>query len=419
MSTTTSVRVAPDAQGTATGPTATSVWRRARSPLAVLLLLVLVGVGVGLLRDGGGGRLDPDSYAPSGSRAVAEVLRQQGVPVTRVDTVEGVRAVAGPRVTVLVPDARALAGSELERLARMPGRLVVVGAEDDALSALSLPVETVGTTTDDGLRAPDCSLPAAQRAGSAEIDGLLYAPEDGVDAVGCYPQGSGDTLLRLVRPGGATTVLLGSGTVLTNDRVDEQGNAALALGLLGSDDTDVAPVEGDGARAVVWLVPRPGRPIPAGERGSLGDLLPDGLLLGALQLAIAVVVLALWRARRLGRVVEEPLPVVVRAAEAVEGRSRLYRAAGARDQAAQALRAGTSDRLARRLGLGPEADRAAVVQTAARRTDQPPGTLDALLYGAAPADDAALVRLADDLRSLERSLAPAALSPTTREVAGP
>ncbi len=401
MSTTTSVRVAPDAQGTATGPTATSVWRRARSPLAVLLLLVLVGVGVGLLRDGGGGRLDPDSYAPSGSRAVAEVLRQQGVPVTRVDTVEGVRAVAGPRVTVLVPDARALAGSELERLARMPGRLVVVGAEDDALSALSLPVETVGTTTDDGLRAPDCSLPAAQRAGSAEIDGLLYAPEDGVDAVGCYPQGSGDTLLRLVRPGGATTVLLGSGTVLTNDRVDEQGNAALALGLLGSDDTDVAPVEGDGARAVVWLVPRPGRPIPAGERGSLGDLLPDGLLLGALQLAIAVVVLALWRARRLGRVVEEPLPVVVRAAEVVEGRGRLYRAAGARATAAESLRAATRERLGRRVGAPPSSSPSELVAAVAARAGNGPREVGALLYGEVPGNDDALVRLADRLRALE------------------
>jgi len=401
VSTTTSVRVAPDAQGTATGPTATSVWRRARSPLAVLLLLVLVGVGVGLLRDGGGGRLDPDSYAPSGSRAVAEVLRQQGVPVTRVDTVEGVRAVAGPRVTVLVPDARALAGSELERLARMPGRLVVVGAEDDALSALSLPVETVGTTTDDGLRAPDCSLPAAQRAGSAEIDGLLYAPEDGVDAVGCYPQGSGDTLLRLVRPGGATTVLLGSGTVLTNDRVDEQGNAALALGLLGSDDTDVAPVEGDGARAVVWLVPRPGRPIPAGERGSLGDLLPDGLLLGALQLAIAVVVLALWRARRLGRVVEEPLPVVVRAAEVVEGRGRLYRAAGARATAAESLRAATRERLGRRVGAPPSSSPSELVAAVAARAGNGPREVGALLYGEVPGNDDALVRLADRLRALE------------------
>ena len=83
---------------------------------------------------------------------------------------------------------------------------------------------------------------------------------------------------------------------------------------------------------------------------------------------MAVVVLALWRARRLGRVVEEPLPVVVRAAETVEGRGRLYRAAGARDRAAEALRRGARDRLVPRLGLPAGADREALVGTVAVRT---------------------------------------------------
>ncbi len=64
-----------------------------------------------------------------------------------------------------------------------------------------------------------------------------------------------------------------------------------------------------------------------------------------LQLAVAVVLLALWRARRLGPVVPESLPVVVRAAEATEGRGRMYRRAGARDRAAGRLRAATRTRI--------------------------------------------------------------------------
>ena len=124
------------------------------------------------------------------------------------------------------------------------------------------------------------------------------------------------------------------------------------------------------------------------------------MLLGALQLALAVLVLALWRARRLGRVVPEPLPVVVRAAEAVEGRGRLYRAAGARDTAAEALRAGARARLAARLGLPRDAGREGLVLALAARTGRPPQELDALLYGPAPHDDAALVRLADALDGL-------------------
>ena len=56
------------------------------------------------------------------------------------------------------------------------------------------------------------------------------------------------------------------------------------------------------------------------------------------------------------------------------------------------------------------ADRDAVVGVVAERTGLEPAAVHALLYGEPPADDAALVRLADDLRTLETTL--------TREVAG-
>jgi hypothetical protein len=178
--------------------------------------------------------------------------------------------------------------------------------------------------------------------------------------------------------------LLGAADLFTNDRLARRGNAALALGLLGT------------GADVQWLLPRPGaRSVETGK--SLNDLVPWWLKLAVVQLFVALGVLALWRARSLGPVVTEPLPVVVRAAESVEGRSRLYRAAKSRATAAEALRAGARDRLARRLGLGPETSRPGMVTAVVARTGGDPVALDALLYGAAPADDDALVVLADDL----------------------
>ena len=103
-----------------------------------------------------------------------------------------------------------------------------------------------------------------------------------------------------------------------------------------------------------------------------------------LQLFVALVVLALWRARRLGAVVTEPLPVVVRAAEAVEGRSRLYQASRSRGTAGEALRAGARDRLARRLGLGPETSRQGMVAAVAALPRPTPPPLPPLLYVAPP-----------------------------------
>jgi len=128
------------------------------------------------------------------------------------------------------------------------------------------------------------------------------------------------------------------------------------------------------------------------------------LLWATLQLFIALVVLALWRARRLGRPVVEPLPVVVRAAETVEGRGRLLHAARARGAAAASLRAAAIRRLSQVLRLGPDEDPDSITELVTERTRAPAGEVNALLYGGEPPDDAALVRLAQDLPRLETTL---------------
>lgn len=380
---------APTATGpTATGPTVGTVARSARLPMLLGGLLVLALVVTALVgRGGDGGRLEPDSYGTDGGRALAELLRDRDVDVREVGRVEQAAA-GGARTTVLVPFPEALTPDELGELAGLPGELVVVAPDQDHVDALDLPV-TVGGPVPVEPRRPACDLPAAEVAGEVELGGATYRAEDGV-ATGCYASGGRATLLRL---GDRRVTLLGDGEVLTNALLDERGSAALGLGLLGTGDE------------VRWLVPDLGRPLDDSGEQPLSELLPRGLRLGVLQLLLAAGVLALWRARRLGRVVAEPLPVVVRAAESVEGRSRLYRAAGARDRAAEALRAGARERLGRRLGLSPETGRAGLVATLAARAGRDPAQVDGLLYGAAPADDAALVRLADDLDELARAAA--------------
>lgn len=377
------------AGGTATGPTLRTTARSARGPLLALLALVLVGLIVAAFTaNGPSGRLDPNSYGPNGARAIAEVLRRQGVDLQRVDTIAAVQERATPQSIVVITEPSALADSELELLGASPAALLVIDADDLQLDSLDVPAETAGVV-DVGPRRAACTLPAAERAGQVELGGLTYSPTGGASATGCYATGGDASLLVLTE---RRATLLGDGQLLTNDRIDEQGNASLALDLLSAQDQ------------VLWLVPLPGRPIPAGERGSLSDLIPDGVYLGALQLFLALGVLALWRARRLGRVVQEPLPVVVRAAEAVEGRSRLYRAAGARDVAAASLRAASRERLARRVGLLASAPRTALAPAVTERVGGDVAVVEALLYGDAPGDDDALVRLADRLRTLEATV---------------
>ena len=124
-----------------------------------------------------------------------------------------------------------------------------------------------------------------------------------------------------------------------------------------------------------------------------------------LQLVVAVALLALWRGRRVGPLVAEPLPVVVRASETVEGRGRLYRSRRARDRAADALRVSARQRLIPRLGLRPDAAPAAVVAALAQRCGQDPQTLAHILYGQPPESDTDLVALARALDDIERQVA--------------
>ncbi len=97
-----------------------------------------------------------------------------------------------------------------------------------------------------------------------------------------------------------------------------------------------------------------GRIIRRAQRSSTSS--PIAVTWIVLQLCLVVLLLALWKGRRMGPLVAEQLPVVVRASETVEGRGRLYRSRRARDRAADALRTATLQRLLPRLGLGPNAE---------------------------------------------------------------
>jgi hypothetical protein len=133
-------------------------------------------------------------------------------------------------------------------------------------------------------------------------------------------------------------------------------------------------------------------------------LIPLPAYLVAIQLAVAVVLAAIWRSRRLGPLVPEPLPVVVRASETVEGHAGLYRSRRARGRAAAALRTAMLDRTRPALGLPQDAGAADVVAAFSARSGSGPDRIEAMLFGPAPRDDAALVALADNLDALEREV---------------
>jgi hypothetical protein len=121
-------------------------------------------------------------------------------------------------------------------------------------------------------------------------------------------------------------------------------------------------------------------------------------------LAFAVLVVAIWRGRRLGPVVAEQLPVIVHASETTEGRARLYRRSRARDRAAAALRESALAQLQKAHGIPRRADPSAVVATVAARTGWDPAMLYEMLYGQPPLTDDALMSLSDELDILTQEV---------------
>ena len=114
--------------------------------------------------------------------------------------------------------------------------------------------------------------------------------------------------------------------------------------------------------------------------------------------------LALWRGRRLGPLISERLPVVVRASETVEGHARLYQSRRARDRAAAALRDAMLSRVLPVIGLVRDSPEAAVTSALAVRSQLGQPEISSIVYGPAPATDAELVRLARSLDELERQV---------------
>ncbi len=390
-------------------PGLAALWRRARGPLAFLAALAVVSVVLSLgAEETQEGVLEPEGPNPEGSRALVQVLQERGSDVTVArNTDDAVTAAsinddggadAGNPVIVVTQSHRLLP-EELEQLAGSPGDLVLVQPTTQALDALAPGVRVADRSDDTGATlSPECDLAAAQAAGDTDTGGELYTgPAE--ESVSCYPAGDGAALVQVPRDdaddAGVTTVL-GTGAPLTNEHLASQGNAALALNLVG-----------DNGNGTVWFLPD----VPTqAEQATLWELVPRALYLALAPLGATLLLLALWRGRRLGPLVLERLPVVVRASETTEGRARLYASRRARGRAAASLRAGLVERARPALGLGPDAPPESVVTAVSERTGDDPVRLRALLYGtnesggADVVDDAALVRLADDLDALEERL---------------
>lgn len=408
---------APESAPTSTAPTSTATprpqhparrWLRRWGPW---LLLALAAATLATLLSGSptGEPLGPDNPGRDGAQALARVLEREGV---EVQVVNGTRALLdrdlGPGTTVLLPHTAYLGpehGTELVAHLADVDRLVVLvqDARERPGDVLGIDVDVQRDPADGARTVADCSDPLVREGDLlARRDVRLDAGgPDRATVTACYPptvgHGAGGARAGalLSFPADATrplVTLVGFSSALTNEHVTEEAHAALGLRLLG------------GSERLVWVVPQPGDADPGEGGASLWSLLPSNLTAIVTLLGATVLALALVQGRRLGPVVVEPLPAVVRAAETTRSRGRLYRQARDREHALAALRDGTAARLAPRLGLPGTVGRDELAQAVAAASDRPAAEVADLLIHAGAVDDAALLTIARQLRALEEGL---------------
>ncbi|CAN5248454.1 DUF4350 domain-containing protein [soil metagenome] len=364
--------------------------------LATALLLITALAAIASVGGPADNPLDPTNAQPTGSRAVFEVLRQQGVDVSAATSLtDTAAAVADPAdTTIVLYDASGILGSDQRaRLLGLAQNLIVVmptgSAIEDFAPGVDVTSELSGT-----VRTAGCDLAAAEKAQTIVSTGEQFTVTGDVDATTCFTENGESALVQLAN-GDTTVTLLGAGRALMNGDILKEGNAALALNLLGSTGT------------LVWYIPGAADYATDGSAQTLGQLSPNWVIPLTSLLALAALVAIVWRSRRFGPLVIENLPVVVRSSETMEGRARLYERGNDRLHALDALRVATIDRLAVTCGLSRRATVTEVVDAVSALTARDRQTVAGILIDQTPSSDSELVRLSDELLRLEADTAAA------------
>jgi hypothetical protein len=309
---------------------------------AGLLAVALLGGG-----PDDGPPLDPRSDGPLGTSALVSLLEGLGADVELSvglpDEDDDIALLLSDRLD------EGQTGAVLGWVQR-GGTLVVTDPGSSFVPVVSLPSDALEPEDlDRGI----CTIAALD--GVETVDGGSAVRYDtSLGRTSCL--GSRDFAFVVVSTEGeGEVVAVGGAAFATNDRLAEADNSVLAAGVL-------APRPGMTVRFV-------DAPIPAGGGDkTLYELISDGVRRAGLQLGLAFLVYALWRAIRLGRPVREPQPVEIAGSELVVAAGRLLERGRSPAEAAEVLRDGLRRDLRARLGVPVDASTEILVEVVAERS---------------------------------------------------
>lgn len=369
------------------------------TPVIVVGVLLATSMAVTLLTpdEGNTDDLDPANPGFSGAQGLAHVLSDHGVRVTVVrsqrelleETIDGA-------TTVVVTGTNRLSGrtarAALTHAASAAG-VVLLDPDPEVTKGMGLPVTShLADLSDVAAGCAGAVVGADFRLAQA---GRAYTPTaNPFAATTCFPDkgdgGGAMAVLPAAELGRPPVILLGDDSLISNGAILNSDNAAIALHLFGQ------------TGRLVWYVPSLADISPS--ESSSRSIAPAWFGPGVALATSAVVFLCLWRGRRLGRLVTEPLPVIVRAIETTESRGRMYRKSRDRARALAVLQLATRRRVAAYLGLSASSSVSSVAAAAAAVSGRSYHDVLNLLSSSAAHDDPSLLQLANTLIALEKEV---------------
>jgi len=364
--------------------------RRSRRTLAVGVIvavaLLVAALVAGRRTSSDDTPLSPASTDPDGLRALALLLDSFGADVRGGQRVPD----SDTRVALLArDDLDSRRHDELDAWIRDGGTLVVTDATSPFAARRTAPApftiergacDLAGIDGVERLRAGTVDTTADLGAGT------LYAT-DGDPS--CFGDGV-NAYVVAHRLGAGTVVSVGAPALFTNALVAQADNSVLAVRLL----------QPGGSQPVSIVAPS----TPGTGETTLFELISERVWQTVIQLGIAFVLYALWRARRLGRPVVEPQPVAISGSELVRAVGLLGQRTRAAGQAASAIRDDVG-RLARhRYGLAATAPASLLADVVAERTGLDRERVAAALSAAPVEDEAALVAVVHDLDMIRKEV---------------
>jgi Domain of unknown function (DUF4350) len=336
--------------------------------------------------------LDPNSTQPDGTKALVLLLRALGDHVTTGATTP-TSTPAGNGYALLLHDH--LNNTDRNSLIDWVDRGNTLVLTDPASPLAQV---TADTSPNDQLffgpaqpqLASACVAEAQPLDAVADIQpegGQLFRPTS--EQLGCFPFGNGYYMVARTQ-GSGTVVVAGGPGMWINANLGRADNSVLAAALL-------APSPGS---SVTFIG---SSRIGGGSTGLFGLIAPRLKEL-FWELVIAFLLIVLWRARRLGRPISEPLPVELPGSELVVAAGSLLHEGGHRARAVELLRRDLRTVISRQLGFERGINDETLAQLTADRTGISEAFLLDALAGPLPSSDGDLVRVCQAIETIRREV---------------